>query len=128
MYTRKPANSFIAMFLVVAFTTTCLQAPAYAAMLSSQDIAAQQSLQADRDQLRDRVMRDDIRTQMVSMGVDPGDVEQRINNLTSAEISQINGKLDSLPAGSGVLGTIALVLIILILLEIVGAIDIFPKI
>lgn len=128
MYTRQPAKSFIAMMLVIAFTTTCLQAPAYAAMLSNQDIAAQQSLQAERDQLRERVMRDEVKSQMVSMGVDPVDVENRINKLTSSEISQINGNLDSLPAGGNVLGTIALVLIILILLEITGSIDIFPRI
>ncbi len=128
MNIRKPAKSFVVSLLIVAFSSTCLQAPAYAAMLSTQQLAAQQTLQADRDQLRQRLMRADVAAQLQSMGVSPDVVNERINNLTAAEVAQINGKLDTLPAGSGVLGTIVLVLLILILLEVAGVIDIFPKI
>ncbi|MFV8819893.1 PA2779 family protein [Haliea sp. E17] len=121
------AKRFIVMMLLLTFTTVGLQAPAYAAMLSTQQIAAQGSLQAERDQLHQRVMRDDVRAQLVEMGVSPDTVSDRINSLTSAEIAQVNGQLDALPAGSGVLGTVVLVLLILILLEVAGVIDIFPK-
>jgi hypothetical protein len=54
-------------------------------------------------------------------------VENRINSLSQAELAQINARLDSLPAGGNGLGTVALVLLILILLEVAGVIDIFPR-
>ena len=54
-------------------------------------------------------------------------METRINSMTASEISQVQGHLANLPAGGSALGTVALVLVILILLEIAGVIDIFPK-
>ncbi len=128
MQSPKPGKSFIAALILLVFSTTCLQAPAYAAILTSQEIAAQQALQLQRDQLQQRLLRADVAAGLLEYGVTAEQVEQRINSLTAAEIQQVNGQLDALPAGGNVLATVVLVLLILILLEVLGATDIFTKI
>ncbi len=128
MHTKKSFRSFVITVLLFAFGSACIQAPAYAAMLSTQDLAMQQQLQGERSDLQQRLLRDDVKAQLQSLGVSQNMVEARINSMTSAEIAQVNGQLDALPAGGGALGTVVLVLVLLILLEIVGAIDIFNKI
>lgn len=116
----------IACLVITLFTSAGIQAPAYAAMVGTDQLAASSELQAKRHNLSQRLMRDDIKKQMLAMGVDTQQVQKRINSLTASEISQIQGKLDSLPAGGDALGTVALVLLILILLDIAGVTDIFP--
>lgn len=128
MYNHKSRKSLVASLLLLVFTSVCLQVPANAAMMTTQQIAAQQNLQADRDLLKDRLLRDDVKTELLSLGVSPDTVEDRINSLTVSELAEINGKLDTLPAGGDALTTIAVIILILILLEAAGVIDIFPKI
>lgn len=81
-----------------------------------------------RDALAERLLQEDVKQEMIALGVDLSAVQDRIDHLTASEINQIHGQLDSMPAGAGALGTVALVLLILILLEITGLIDIFPRI
>ncbi|KEA64125.1 hypothetical protein ADIMK_1860 [Marinobacterium lacunae] len=121
-------SRFIAAMVAALFTFTGIQAPAYAAIVSTDQIANQTELDAKRAQLSEMLMRDDVKQQMIALGVDTNTVQDRINSLTPAELAQLEGRMDQLPAGSGALGTIALVLLILILLDIAGVTDIFPRI
>jgi hypothetical protein len=127
MKTQKSATSFTAGLLVLIVSLVSIQTPAYAAMMTTQQLAAEDMLQADRTALQQRLLQDDVRTELLSLGVSPESVENRINNLSPGERAQINARLDSLPAGGDGLGTVALVLLILILLEVTGVIDIFPR-
>lgn len=126
MKTQRSTTSFIAAVLVLAVSLVSVQTPAYAAMLTTQQLAADE-LHVDRQALQQRLLRDDVRSELVALGVNPESVESRINNLSQTELAQINAKLDALPAGGDGLGTVALVLLILILLEVTGVIDIFPR-
>ena len=90
-----------------------------------QSIAAQQ----DRDRLRGFMLRDDVRSQMVALGVDPAEASARIDGLTEEEIARIVGEIDQLPAGQDaavviISGALA-VLLILILTDILGYTDVF---
>lgn len=121
--TLKPR--FFVSLLMLVFSLACIQAPVHAAMIGTDVLVAGTELEMQRDALREQLMRDDVMEELLALGVDPATVNERVNRMTAAEISQVQGQLDSLPAGSG-LGTAALVLLILILLEIAGVIDIFP--
>ncbi len=117
-----------ALLVATLFTGAGLQAPAHAAIVSTDALVAAAELQTQRQTLNETLLRDDVRDQMLALGVDPADVQQRIDSLTPAELAQVQGKLDQLPAGGDALGTVALVLLILILLDIAGVTDIFPRI
>lgn len=115
------------VFLTILFSLFTFQVPAYAAMVSTEQLASATALDVQKQQLSERLLRADVRDELLALGVDPQSVEERIAGLSQSELNQIQGQLDSLPAGGDGLGTVALVLLILILLEVAGVIDIFPR-
>lgn len=125
----NPTRSrFIAAVVALFFSVAGIQAPAYAAIVSTEQLAGQAELTAKRAELKQMLARDDVKHQMLALGVDSSMVQERINGLTAAELAQLESRMDQLPAGSGALGTMALVLLILILLDITGITDIFPRV
>jgi len=95
---------------------------ALAALIQTPDaIAAQQGGQPIERMTR-LLAREDVRAQLVQMGIDPTVAEER-------EAAQLQQQLDSLPAGGdSVLAVIGIVFIVLLILELTGVINIFSKI
>lgn len=123
----KKSRIFICL-LVSFFSFASISSPAYSAILSTAALAQDTALDVQKDALADQLLRDDVKAELTALGVDPLDIEKRIHSLSAAELSQVQGQLATIPAGGDGLSTVALVLLILILLEITGLIDIFPKI
>jgi len=71
--------------------------------------------------------REQVRSQMVALGVDPALVETRVARLTDSELRSLAERMDQMPAGGDALAVIGIVFVILIILELVGVIDIFKK-
>lgn len=71
--------------------------------------------------------RDQVRTQMVALGVDPSDVEARVARLTDPELRTLADRMEQMPAGGDALAIVGIVFVVLIILELVGVIDIFKK-
>ena len=115
-------------FLVVLLPGASLCTTASAGVIDSRDLVHEQLTTDQRSELLALLSRDDVAAQLTEYGVDPVTAQMRVSSLTDAEVASLHQKIDELPAGSGVLGTIALVLLILILLDIAGVTDIFPKI
>ena len=102
---------------------------ALAALIQTPDaIAAQQGGQPIERMTR-LLAREDVRAQLVQMGIDPTVAEERVAALNEAEAAQLQQQLDSLPAGGdSVLAVIGIVFIVLLILELTGVINIFSKI
>jgi TolA-binding protein len=60
--------------------------------------------------------RDQVRQQLVELGVDPVEASQRVSQMTDQQISTVQGKIAELPAGAGVSTTNLLLIIILLIL------------
>lgn len=71
--------------------------------------------------------REQVRAQFVALGVDPAQVETRVNALTDSELRTLAGKISDAPAGADALAIIGIVFLVLLILEAVGVIDIFKK-
>lgn len=71
--------------------------------------------------------REDVRQQLVALGVAPAQVDSRIAALTDAELGKLAGQMSEMPAGGDVLAVIGVVFIVLLILELTGVIDIFKK-
>lgn len=83
----------------------------------------------DRAQVATFLDREDVRSQLESFGVDPEQARERVALLTDEEAAQLAGKLAELPAGGGAalaIAIIALIIAVVLLLELIGVIDIFP--
>jgi hypothetical protein len=105
-----------------------VQAQANAGMIETSQFAAEISMQEQRNSVIDLMARQDVAAELAAMGVDIEKARERVASLSDAEITQLHNKLDQLPAGSGAAGTVLVVLLILILLDVAGVTDIFPKI
>jgi len=122
---RTPAAySIIASMLFVS-----VQTPAMADVVGTIELAMQAELQIQRNDVRDLIAREDVRAGLRGYGVNPVDIDKRIDNLTSSELLQIQNKLAALPAGAdGVLGAVLTIILIFVLLDVLGATDVFPRI
>jgi hypothetical protein len=73
--------------------------------------------------MRVRVMqslaRADVRAAVAAQGLDPEEVQARVASLTDAEIQQIAGRLDQLPAGGDGLWAAVVILVIVLLVVLV---------
>lgn len=114
--------------LILAFSLSGVTTQSYAAIIGTDQIATQTAAQIKRNEIRQLLERKDVTRQLEAMGVNPDAAKTRVDSLTGAELTQLHQGISTLPAGEGALGTIAIVLVILILLDVAGVTDIFPKI
>ncbi len=121
---KKP----VVVTMMAAFLVGGIAAPASADMVNNKQLSMQSELQMQRDSVINLMARDDVQSTMMAYGISASDIENRINNLTEAELLQIQGQLDQLPAGEGALGAVLTILLIFILLDLAGVTDIFPGI
>lgn len=77
--------------------------------------------------IRSALDRNEVRERLMSMGVSPGQVDARLNVLSDAELERLSQQIDQAPAAGSLLAVVGLVFVVLIVLELVGAIDIFKK-
>ncbi|MDH5501043.1 MAG: PA2779 family protein [Gammaproteobacteria bacterium] len=81
------------------------------------------------DRISSVLAKQQIRDQLVEMGVDPQDAVQRIAALSDTELQLLDQRLGELPAGGGgALEVMGIVLLVLLILELVGVTDIFKSI
>jgi hypothetical protein len=79
-----------------------------------------------KTELLQTINRSDVKEQLLALGVNPADVESRINLMTHEEIAQLNQQIDELPAGGDVLGILLVIFIVFVITDVIGATDIFP--
>lgn len=120
----------VAKTVAVVLTAGALWTPgmqtAQADMIATPDIARDAQLQTDRASLQQLLARTDVADYLTAHGVNPADVQNRINNLSEAELTAFQNRLGQLPAGGDGLGVVVAILVIFILLDVAGVTDIFP--
>lgn len=124
MSLRKSAALLLSFSLL--FSTTSMQV--HAAVVGTQEAVAHDGREGRLASTQARLARDDVRQAMIRLGVDPAQASERIAALSDAELLQLDAHLDSLPAGGSVLGLLGAVFIVLIVLDFVGATDVFKRI
>ena len=121
----RPTAIFLAFYMLML---ACPYQSVLAAMIDTESILKQAG-QSPREYLNTILAQEDIQAVLVAQGIDPKEAQARIDSLSDAEINDIAGKLDQLPAG-GVLETILivafLVFLILLITDIAGYTDVFP--
>lgn len=119
------ARPFLTGLLAASLVVSTM--PARAELIGTAQLLAP-SADAQRERVDAFLAREDVVEQFEALGVDPAEARLRVAGLTEAELEQLSGRIDELPAGAGALEVVLLVLIILLILELAGAIDIFKKV
>jgi hypothetical protein len=117
----------VSFFVLTAFLAVTLYVPAAQAAMIGTDavVNAAQSQQA-RDSLRATLDREDVKQQLLAQGVNPDQLQSRVDALTDPEVQQLAARMDQMPAGGDALGIAVLVFLVLLLTDILGYTDIFP--
>ena len=120
-------QTFAALIAVTLVSGTCTQA--YAGVITTQQALSAEARTTTEQQVRTALARDDVRQAMQHYGVSPVDADARIASLSDAELLQLQGQVDRLPAGGdGLLAVLGIVFVVLLILELVGVTNIFNKV
>ncbi|KGO97935.1 PA2779 family protein [Novilysobacter defluvii] len=115
-------------FLVAALSLSLVANTANAGVIGTQQAMSAELRSAKETRVRSSLARDDVRQAMQQLGVDPVDAEARVASLSDAELLQLEGQLDRLPAGGDALAVIGVVFLVLLILELVGVTNVFNRI
>lgn len=124
LFLRRACVALVALSIL----SPALAPVAQAAIVGTADAVAVEQRVEILDAVRAGLAREDVRDRMLALGVEPGQVDGRLDALTDAELATLAGRLDELPAGGDALAVIGIVFLVLLLLEFTGTIDIFKKV
>ncbi|HEY5603356.1 MAG TPA: PA2779 family protein [Gammaproteobacteria bacterium] len=117
----------ISLMLLVSFLAASFSQSVLAGIVTTADIVDKQLVQQEKQRIYQLLARDDVRSQLTAMGVNPDDAVKRVANLTDQEASLFADKMQELPAGGdSVLGLLVLIFLVLLLTDILGYTDVFP--
>ncbi|CAB1059213.1 hypothetical protein D1BOALGB6SA_3971 [Olavius sp. associated proteobacterium Delta 1] len=125
--TVKPTSIFLAIVLVLVSTS---YQSASAAMIGTEKLLQAGNNQKTRDYLHQLMDREEIKSALVSQGIDPQEAQLRIQSLTDHEIELIADKIDNLAAGRGVvifsMVIVAVIIAALLIFNYTSVTDLFP--
>lgn len=120
--------------LTAALTTACflslsVHTTANAAIIGPAQYLHQQDRAAQLSRIDAMLARADVVAQLEHLGVSPLDASERARLLTDQELQTLASRIDTMPAGGdSVLVVIGIVFLVLLILELTGATDIFKRI
>jgi hypothetical protein len=120
---------FLSLFVAASVLFTGMAQSAQAAMVSSAQVAQATGVshaELDRERIMTALSRDDIQQELIKRGVNPQEVKDRVAALTDEEASQMAQQIDSAPAGSGIIGAIVLIFLVLLVTDILGFTKVYP--
>lgn len=129
----KGLSRFLSAVLVVAMLGATVPTPAMARLIGSEEaLAATRTetpsavqTEVGRAMLESWLAREEVRRELVTMGVNPAEVRARVAALGDDEVRALAGKIGSEPAGSGVIGAIVFVFLVLLVTDILGFTAVF---
>jgi hypothetical protein len=127
---RQLRRGVALVLAVVMFVISLPLGAANAALVSTEQTLAGAGEVADRARVLAFLERAEVREQIVALGVDPSEAAARVRALSDAQVREIAGQLDQLPAGQSavgaVLGVILIIFLILLVTDLLGLTDVFP--
>jgi hypothetical protein len=131
MMTLRHSMKSLALFMALVMAATSLPINLARAAMVGTDKVVEQAVKADdRARVMDFMTREDVRQQLIDLGIDPEEAFRRVASLTDAEIRQIAGELERLPAGQSavgaIVGAILIIFIVLLITDLLGLTNVFP--
>ena len=118
-----------ALLRLVSISIVCMgfAQVAPAGMIGTAHMLEDETRAASLSRVEVLLARADVGRQLEAFGVDQAMVAERLNGLSTAELLQLEGQLDSQVAGGDIVGIVGAVFIVLLILELVGVTDIFKS-
>lgn len=117
----------VSHLVVLGMLALSLHLPAAsAAIVGTEAVVNAAQAQQSRERLVSTLNRDDVKSQLMARGVDPAQVQARLDSLTDEEVQTLATKMDQLPAGGDGLGLLVFLFVLLLITDILGFTNIFP--
>jgi hypothetical protein len=118
----------IALVLVVPMLGLTTVPIVHAEIIGTELALQLEAREATLSRVEALLAREEVRNEMLALGADPAEVQERLAALTDAELQVIEANLTTLPAGGdSIFIVIGVVFVVLIILELVGVTNIFTK-
>lgn len=119
----KPVSHLV----VLGLLALSLHLPAAnAAMVGTETVVNAAQAQQNRERVLGTLNRADVQQQLVARGVDPAQVQARLDSLTDEEVQTLAAKMDQLPAGGDALGLLVFIFVLLLITDILGFTNVYP--
>jgi len=113
---RKMRSALIMGLAAAMFAASMPVVPARAEMVRTDRIIDRMEVDARRAEVAAFLARQDVRDQLSALGVKPDEAAKRVDSMSDAEVLQIAGKIDSLPAGQAAGFNLVVVLLLVIII------------
>ncbi len=123
---KNAKRTTIGSLLLIFVAMVCFLPVAQAVMIGTGQMMDHHQAQQDRIHVKTWLHRAELAAQLKNAGVDPSQLQARIDALTDEEVALLADQLDQLPAGSGILGTIVFIFLVLLATDILGYTEVFP--
>ena len=124
---RRSRGIFVRILSIALVTAGFTQA-SWAGMVGTDYIVETSAREASLARVEALLARDDVATQLQSLGIDEALIQDRLQGLTNTELASLAGQIDQQVAGGDALAVIGTVFLVLLILELVGVTDIFKSI
>jgi len=119
----KPVSHLV----VVGLLALSLHIPAaQASMIGTEAVIDSAQVQQDRARLHEALNRDDVKAELIARGVNPAQVQARVDSLTDQEVQTLAANMDQMPAGGDALGLLVFVFLVLLITDILGFTNVYP--
>jgi hypothetical protein len=116
----------LATLLIPVMTLASIPVSAHAGMVSTEQALVTVAGDAHRSKLSEFLAREDVRQSLTQQGVNADEAIARVRALSDAEVAALAERVDSAPAGAGVVGVLFTVFLILLVTDILGFTKVFP--
>ena len=123
---RRSRGVFVRILSIALVTAGFTQA-SWAGMVGTDYIVEANAREASLARVEALLARDDVASQLQSLGVDKALLQDRLQGLTNTELASLAGQIDQQVAGGDALAVIGTVFLVLLILELVGVTDIFKS-
>ena len=121
----------ICIFTVFSFLLLNISVQTSMAQMITTEMSIEINKQAEgRTTVNTFLQREDVQKTMVRQGIDLVEAQERVDNLSDAEVLRLAQTIEQLPAGAGVIGTVVgaavFVFIVLLVTDLLGLTHVFP--
>lgn len=114
----------LTMVITCVFGFMTVAVPVAQAGVISVERATAPTAGDQRTKVQNFMQREDVRAQLISLGVDPQDAQSRVASLSDAELARTANLIDQ-PAGGDAITVVAVLFLVLVITDILGYTDVF---
>lgn len=122
----KGLKQLTVYFLIILMPLASM--PSRAGIIGTEQMLVQDARSNALATVESFIARDQVASQLEAWGVSPAAAAERAAALSDSELQRLAASINEQPAGGSAVGLVVLVLLVLIILELTGNIDIFKKI